>query len=32
MAVIADDQRATTLDHALELLDGTAVPEHDPVA
>jgi hypothetical protein len=31
MALMADDQRATTLDHAFELLDGTAVPERDPV-
>jgi hypothetical protein len=31
MAVIADDQRSTTLDHAFERLDGTAVPERDPV-
>src|SRR6266566_6244238 len=31
MALVADEQRATTLDRALELLGGTAVPERDPV-
>jgi peptidoglycan/xylan/chitin deacetylase (PgdA/CDA1 family) len=31
MALVADERRATTLDSALELLGGTAVPERDPV-
>jgi peptidoglycan/xylan/chitin deacetylase (PgdA/CDA1 family) len=31
MAMLADEHRATTLDHALELLVGNARPEHDPV-
>jgi peptidoglycan/xylan/chitin deacetylase (PgdA/CDA1 family) len=31
MALVADEQRATTLDHALELLGSSAVPERDPV-
>src|SRR5215211_2765898 len=31
MAHIADERRAMTLDHALELLDGTAVPQRDPI-
>jgi len=31
MALVAGERRATTLDRALELLGGTAVPERDPV-
>ena len=31
MSLVADEQRATTLDRALELLCGTAEPERDPV-
>jgi peptidoglycan/xylan/chitin deacetylase (PgdA/CDA1 family) len=31
MAILADERRATTLEHALELLEGDAVPERDPV-
>jgi peptidoglycan/xylan/chitin deacetylase (PgdA/CDA1 family) len=31
MALVADEGRATTLDRALDVLGGTAVPECDPV-
>jgi peptidoglycan/xylan/chitin deacetylase (PgdA/CDA1 family) len=31
MALLADERRTTTLDRALELLAGAAVPERDPV-
>jgi peptidoglycan/xylan/chitin deacetylase (PgdA/CDA1 family) len=31
MALVADEQRATMLDHALGLLGSNAVPERDPV-
>src|SRR5262245_50420283 len=31
MALLGEEGSATTLDHALDVLDGTAVPERDPV-
>ena len=31
MALLSDEGRATTLDHALDVLDGTSVPQRDPV-
>jgi peptidoglycan/xylan/chitin deacetylase (PgdA/CDA1 family) len=31
MALLGEEGRATTLDHAVNILDGTAVPERDPV-
>jgi peptidoglycan/xylan/chitin deacetylase (PgdA/CDA1 family) len=31
MALVAEERSATTLDHALEQLEGGAVPERDPV-